>query len=49
MSVPSAETPKMGTYASGYKLTVIAETRNWYQVEDPKTGKVGFVSKLYVK
>lgn len=46
---PSAETPKMATFSQGYQLTVIAETRNWYQVEDPKTGKVGFVSKLYVK
>ena len=33
----------------GHALNVIAETRNWYQVEDPATGTVGFVYKSYIQ
>jgi len=29
-------------------LTVIGETDRWYQVEDPTTGKVGYISRFYV-
>ena len=30
------------------QLTVIGETDRWYQVEDPETGIVGYISSLYV-
>ena len=29
-------------------LTVIGETDRWYQVEDPQTGIVGYISRYYV-
>ena len=29
-------------------LTVIGETDSWYQVEDPQTGIIGYISRLYV-
>ena len=29
-------------------LTVIGETDRWYQVEDPTTGQVGYISRFYV-
>ena len=29
-------------------LTVIGETDRWYQVEDPQTGKIGYISRFYV-
>ena len=29
-------------------LTVIGETARWYQVEDPVTGQVGYISRFYV-
>ncbi len=30
------------------QLTVIGETDRWYQVEDPETGIIGYVSRFYV-
>ena len=27
---------------------VLAELRNWYQVQDPATGMIGFISRQYV-
>lgn len=32
----------------GKELTVIAELKTWYQVEDPATGMIGFISSQYV-
>ena len=29
-------------------LTVIGETDRWFQVEDPQTGKIGYISRFYV-
>ena len=29
-------------------LTVIGQTDNWYQVEDPQTGIIGYISRTYV-
>ena len=29
-------------------LTVLAVLSNWYQVQDPSTGMVGFISRKYV-
>ena len=30
------------------RLTVIGETERWYQVEDPETGIIGYISRSYV-
>ena len=35
-------------YPAGSQVRVIAELTNWYQVEDPLTGVVGFVNTAYV-
>jgi uncharacterized protein YgiM (DUF1202 family) len=45
---PSLEAERIATCPQGKVLTVIAETRNWYQVRDPQTGMIGFISKQYV-
>ena len=45
---PSRSSESVATFNSDYQLTVIAELKNWYQVEDPKTGKTGFVYKSYI-
>lgn len=45
---PSVEAERIATCPQGKALTVIAETRNWYQVCDPQTGMIGFISKQYV-
>ena len=45
---PSAETTRITTCTQGKELTVLAETKKWYQVQDPATGMIGFISKSYV-
>ena len=45
---PSLEAERIATCPQGKALTVIAETKNWYQVRDPETGMIGFISKQYV-
>ena len=45
---PSKSAEIMGTYRANASLTVIQELKNWYQVEDPATGLVGFVDKNFV-
>jgi len=45
---PSKQTEVMGTYRDNAQLTVIAELNGWYQVEDPQTGAVGYMSSQYV-
>lgn len=45
---PSQDTEVITTYNSGEQLNVICELLNWYQVEDPETGVVGFIMKNYV-
>ena len=45
---PSTKAGKIATYKPGSAFTVIAQTRNWLQVQDPKTGYVGFVSTKMV-
>jgi len=45
---PSQDTEVIATYNSGDQLNVICELKNWYQVEDPETGVVGFIMKNYV-
>ena len=45
---PSAEAHRIATCPQGKKLTVLVELKNWYQVQDPETGMIGFVSRKYV-
>lgn len=45
---PSMEAERIATCPQGKQLTVIGETRNWYQVQDPQTGMIGFISRQYV-
>lgn len=45
---PTTEAERITTCPQGKELTVIAELKNWYQVEDPATGMVGFISSQYV-
>ena len=45
---PSTETERIATCPQGKQLTVIAEMTNWYQVQDPATGMIGFISRQYV-
>ncbi len=44
---PSKDTEVLGTYRSGARLTVLAETQSWYQVVDPDTEVTGFIMKTY--
>ena len=46
---PSKTAKEITTFSADYELTVIAELKDWYQVSDPATGRVGFVYKSYVQ
>ena len=46
--VPSRNAQQIATYPGGKEVRVIAELKDWYQVEDPDTGVVGFVNSSYV-
>ncbi len=46
---PSKQSTLQRAYAPGKEMTVIAELgTDWYQVQDPSSGAVGFVNKAYV-
>ncbi len=45
---PSTEAERIATCNQGKELTVLAELKNWYQVEDPETGMIGFINRSYV-
>ena len=45
---PSTEAERIATCKQGKELTVLAELKNWYQVQDPETGLIGFISRQYV-
>ena len=45
---PSMDTEVISICRQGKELTVLAELKSWYQVEDPQTGSVGFISRQYV-
>lgn len=45
---PSRNAKELATYGDGKTLRVISELKDWYQVEDPDTGKTGFLYKSYV-
>ena len=47
--LPTRNSEQMATFGANYQLTVIAELKDWYQVQDPETGKVGFVYKSYIQ
>ncbi len=47
--LPSKNSTQIATFGGNYHLTVIAELKDWYQVEDPETGKVGFIYKSYIQ
>ena len=46
---PSQNAETMATFSANCELMVIAELKDWYQVSDPATGKVGFIYKSYVQ
>ena len=46
---PSRNAEAMTTFGANYQLMVIAELKDWYQVSDPATGKVGFIYKSYLQ
>ena len=45
---PTTEAERISTCKQGKELTVLAELKNWYQVQDPVTGMIGFISRQYV-
>lgn len=46
---PSKKATLLARYVEGSRVTVIAELgANWFQVQDPDTGAVGFVNIAYV-
>ena len=45
---PTTEAERIATCKQGKELTVLAELKNWYQVQDPETGMIGFISRQYV-
>ena len=46
---PSKNAEQIATFGANYELNVIAELKDWYQVSDPATGKVGFIYKSYIQ
>ena len=45
---PSTESERIATCNQGKELIVLAETKNWYQVEDPETSMIGFIKRSFV-
>jgi len=45
---PTKSAELLATYRANEQLRVIAEFTGWYQVEDPATGNVGYISSQYV-
>ena len=45
---PSTDAERIATCPQGKQLTVLAEMKGWYQVKDPATGMIGFISSKYV-
>ena len=45
---PATEAERIATCKQGKELTVLAELKSWYQVQDPETGMIGFISRQYV-
>ena len=45
---PSTDAKVLTKCYMGKTLTVLAELRGWYQVQDPATGVIGYISSRYV-
>ena len=45
---PSADAERITTCPQGKELLVLAQLKTWYQVQDPETGMIGFISMKYV-
>ncbi len=45
---PTTESERITTCPQGKELLVLAELQNWFQVQDPATGMIGFISRQYV-
>lgn len=45
---PSKLAELLSTQRDGAQLLVIGELQDWYQVENPNTGEVGYISRKYV-
>ena len=45
---PTTEAERIATCKQGKELIVLVELKNWYQVQDPETGMIGFISRQYV-
>ena len=45
---PSLEAEVISKCYSGKILNVLKELKDWYQVQDPETGDIGFISRNYV-
>jgi len=45
---PSTSTELMANYKANTAVLVLEELDNWFQVEEPETGNVGFVMKRFV-
>ena len=45
---PTTEAERIATCKQGKELIVLAELKNWYQVQDPETAMIGFISRQYV-
>jgi len=45
---PSTDAQRISTCPQGKRLTVLVELNGWYQVQDPATGMIGFISSNYV-
>ena len=44
---PSKHTTLIAQLPAGYELNVLASSRNWLMVEDPGTGKIGYIAVKY--
>ena len=40
---PSKNAPLVNTYKPGETLQVLCEMKDWYEVQDPDTGRIGFI------
>ncbi len=45
---PSTEAERIATCPQGKELIVLAELKNWYQVQDPATGMIGFIKRSFM-
>ena len=45
---PTTEAERIATCPQGKELIVLAELKSWFQVQDPETGMIGFISRQYV-